>query len=97
VGLAVYEHIAGDLRVHEFAVDLQASCRPEAAALALVHALDLAGIAGAERRIIVTPRAAPFAATFRDCGYDVADEGCAGRWLQKPLLTSAFDLPSARR
>jgi hypothetical protein len=95
VGVAVYEHVAGDLRVHEFAVDRHVVCDPDDVALALLRAIDLAGVAGGDRRIVVTPRAGAFVRTFRDCGYDISDEGCAGRWLHKALFGSAFELPPA--
>jgi hypothetical protein len=85
VGAAVYERIASELRVHEFAVDRQASCVSGDVAGALLKALDLAGLAGGDRRIVLTPRAVIYGSALRACDYNVNDEGCAGRWLQKNL------------
>lgn len=86
VGLAAYERVASELRVHEFAIDRDMPCDSLAVAESLLHAIELAGIAGGNRRIVITPRALAHAAALRESGYAGHDEGCAGRWLQKNLF-----------
>jgi hypothetical protein len=83
VGLAAYERIDGELRVHEFAVDAGTASTLDQVATALLDALEMACLAGGGRRLVVLPRAALTAHLFRSRGFVPIAEGCAGSWFEK--------------
>lgn len=83
VGVAAYERLDGELRVHEFGVDGSASCTLDQVATALLDALEIACLAGGGRRLVLLPRAAIAAHLLRPRGFVTIAEGCAGSWFEK--------------
>ncbi|MBE3071561.1 MAG: hypothetical protein IMZ67_01175 [Acidobacteria bacterium] len=83
VGLAAYERTADELRVHEFAVDEVPPCQAGQVADALLEALEVACLAGGERRLVLLPRAAVAAPVLRAHGFATIAEECAGSWFMK--------------
>lgn len=83
VGVAAYERVDFELRVHEFGVDAAAPCDVEQIATALLDALEVACLAGGGRRLVLLPRAAISAALLRGRGFVNIAEGCAGSWYEK--------------
>jgi hypothetical protein len=83
VGLAAYERADGELRVHEFGVDEEASCTIDQIATALLDALEIACLAGGGRRLVLLPRAALTAHLLRSRGFVPIAEGSAGSWFEK--------------
>jgi hypothetical protein len=83
VGVAAYERVDLELRVHEFGVDAASSCAVEQVAGALLDALEVACLAGGGRRLVLLPRAAISAELLRSRGFETIAEGCAGSWYEK--------------
>lgn len=83
VGLAAYELVDAEFRVHEFGIDAESPCRVEEIATALVDALETACLAGAGNRLVLLPRASIGAAFLRQRGYAPIAEGCPGSWFVK--------------
>jgi hypothetical protein len=83
VGLAAYERVDGELRVHEFAVDTTTPCTLDQIATALLDALEIACLAGGGRRLVLLPRAALTAHLLRSRGFVPIAEDCAGSWFEK--------------
>jgi hypothetical protein len=83
VGVAAYERIDGELRVHEFGVDATTPCTLDQIATALLDALEIACLAGGGRRLVLLPRAALAAHLLRDRGFVTIAEDCAGSWFEK--------------
>jgi hypothetical protein len=83
VGVAAYERVDLELRVHEFGVDASSPAAVEPVASALLDALEVACLAGGGRRLVLLPRAAISAAMLRDRGFVNIAEGCAGSWYEK--------------
>ena len=83
VGVATCQKTETEMRVPEIGVD---AARNERDVLgALLEALELAGLAGACRRLVVLPpRTASVDMARR--GYTGLSERCAGMWLEKPLI-----------
>jgi hypothetical protein len=87
VGLAAYERVDGELRVHEFGVDAGNPCTLDQIATALLDALEIACLAGGGRRLVLLPRAALTAHLLRSRGFVPIAEGCAGSWFEKMFLS----------
>jgi hypothetical protein len=83
VGLAAYERLDGELRVHEFAVDGTTPCAIDEIAMALLDALEMACLAGGGRRLVLLPRAASAGHLLRARGFVPIAEGSAGSWFEK--------------
>lgn len=83
VGLAAYERVDAELRVHEFGVDDVAPCRMDEIATVLLEALEMACLAGGGRRLVLLPRAAIAEHLLRVRGFVQVAEGCAGSWFEK--------------
>lgn len=83
VGVAAYERVDNELRVHEFGVDGTSPCAIEQIAAALLDALEIACLAGGGRRLVLLPRAAISASMLRSRGFVTIAEGCAGSWYEK--------------
>jgi hypothetical protein len=83
VGVAAYERVDLELRVHEFGVDAVSPCDIEQIANALLDALEVACLAGGGRRLVLLPRAAISAALLHGRGFVNIAEGCAGSWYEK--------------
>lgn len=83
LGVAAYERVDLELRVHEFGVDATSPCAVDDVARALLEALEVACLAGGGRRLVLLPRAAISTALLRDRGFANIAEGCAGSWYEK--------------
>jgi hypothetical protein len=90
-GLATYTQIDGETQIPDFAVDIPAGTKAAAGTLerqvlfSLLNAIELAAMAGACRRIVLVPPR-EFVAAFERRGYVRFQEGCAGAWMEKPLV-----------
>jgi hypothetical protein len=87
VGLAAYERVDGELRVHEFGVDESTPCTVDQVATLLLDALEVACLAGGGRRLVLLPRASLKAHLLRSRGFVPIAEGCAGSWFEKLFLS----------
>jgi hypothetical protein len=83
VGVAGYERVDMELRVHELGVDASSPCEVDHIATALIDALEVACLAGGGRRLVLLPRAAISPALLRGRGFVTIAEGCAGSWYEK--------------
>jgi hypothetical protein len=83
VGVAAYERVDYELRVHEFGVDAASVCAAGQIASALLDALEVACLAGGGRRLVLLPRAALSTDLLRDRGFVTIAEDCAGSWFEK--------------
>ena len=83
MGVAAYERVDLELRVHEFGVDAASPCAVEQIANALLDALEVACLAGGGRRLVLLPRASISPALLRERGFVNIAEGCAGSWYEK--------------
>jgi hypothetical protein len=83
VGLAGYERIDGEFRVHEFGLDEASPGCLEEIATALLDALETACLAGGGKRLVLLPRASVDAGFLRQRGYAPIAEDCAGSWFVK--------------
>jgi hypothetical protein len=83
VGLATYERVNGELRVHEFAVDGTTPCAIDEIATALLDALEMACLAGGGRRLVLLPRAASAGHLLRERGFVPIAAGSTGSWFEK--------------
>jgi hypothetical protein len=82
VGIATYRRTDQELRVADFGVDDRCACSIGEIVGALVHALELACLAGGCQRIMLIPPMAAISA-LRKRGYTVISEGCAGSWMER--------------
>lgn len=85
IGLAVYEQLGEELRVHELGIDPGTTFNPHEVTQALLDALELACLAGGGRRLVLTPRALSLDPEVERRGYRPTVERQAGAWLQKTL------------
>lgn len=83
VGLAAYEPLGVEVRVHEFGADAQCPVTPEQIASVLLDALEVACLAGGARRLVLLPRAVVLPGLLRARGFVTMAEGCAGSWFEK--------------
>ena len=73
-----------ELRVPDIGLDRTCGCSTPDVIHALLDALELAGIAGGCRRLVLMPPK-EVAAPLDRWGYVTIAERCAGGWLEKPL------------
>ncbi len=83
VGLAGYERLDAEFRVHEFGIDDTSPCCLEEIAAALLDALETACLAGGGTRLVLLPRASVGAGFLRQRGYAPIAEASAGSWFVK--------------
>jgi hypothetical protein len=83
VGLATYQRIDSDLRVPDFAIDTECTCRPADILHAIVDALELACLAAGCHHLVMTPPGASAQAVLNARGYATINEGCGGSWVEK--------------
>ena len=87
VGVAAYETVGAELRVHEFGVDPGSPCTEDQVAATLIEALETACLAGGGRRLVLLPRAVVVPALLRRRGFVTIGEGCAGSWFEKAFAS----------
>lgn len=74
-----------EMRVPDIGLDCGCGCNPQVVVQALLDAMELAGLAGGCRRLVLMPpRDFPFILQRR--GYQTISERCAGGWLEKTLV-----------
>lgn len=73
-----------ELRVPDIGLDRDCACSLQGVVHALLDALELAGLAGGCRRLVLMPPR-EFPAALDRRGYVTISERCAGGWLEKPL------------
>jgi len=83
VGLAAYEPLGYEVRVHEFGADAGCAVPPAQIAGVLLDALEVACLACGARRLVLLPRAVVMPGLLRSRGYTTMAEGCAGSWFEK--------------
>jgi hypothetical protein len=84
VGLASFERIEDEIRVHELAFDSERAAADLYDVLRqLIDALELACMASGGRRLVLLPTAVVAVSPFERMGYRLINEGCAGAWLEK--------------
>ena len=83
VGVAAYERLGGELRVHEFGADAASPCVLDQIAATLLDALEIACLAGGGHRLVLLPRAVVMPSLLRSRGFVTIAEGCAGSWFEK--------------
>lgn len=83
VGLAAYETLGYEVRVHEFGADTGCPVPAEQIAGVLLDALEVACLAGGARRLVLLPRAVVLPGLLRARGFVTMAEGCAGSWFEK--------------
>ncbi len=74
-----------ELRVPEIGMDPGCECNERDVLNALLDALELAGLAGGCRRIVVMPPKMSLGFIERR-GYSRISERCAGGWIEKTLV-----------
>jgi hypothetical protein len=74
-----------ELRVPDIGLDRQCACSLQGVVHALLDALELAGLAGGCRRLVLMPPR-EFPAGLDRRGYVTIAERCAGGWLEKTLV-----------
>jgi hypothetical protein len=88
VGVAAYDRVDGELRVHEFGMDTTSTlCSEDQVADALLDALELTCLAGGGCRLVLLPRAAVAGSILRRRGFVTIAEGCAGSWFEKTFAS----------
>lgn len=83
VGLAAYEPLGYEVRVHEFGADTTCTVPAEQIAGVLLDALEVACLACGARRLVLLPRAVVMPGLLRSRGFETMAEGCAGSWFEK--------------
>jgi hypothetical protein len=83
VGIAAYERVDREIRVHEFGIDQAAPAPLEEIAGTLLDALEVACLAGGGRRLVLLPRAAVAENLLRRRGFSTIAQDCAGSWFEK--------------
>jgi hypothetical protein len=83
VGLAAYEPLGSEVRVHEFGADPQCLVPADQIASVLLDALEVACLACGARRLVLLPRAVVMPGLLRSRGFVTMAEGCAGSWFEK--------------
>lgn len=84
VAVATCRKTEAELRVPEIGMDTPCGCSDRAVIDALLDALELAGLAGGCRRIVLMPPKLSLAHLQRR-GYSAITERCAGGWVEKNL------------
>jgi hypothetical protein len=85
VALATCQKTETELRVPEIGLDTSCGCGMHEVLNALLDAVELAGLAGGCRRIVLMPPKAG-ASLLERRGYEGISERCAGGWLEKALV-----------
>jgi hypothetical protein len=83
VGLAAYDPLGHEVRVHEFGADCGCPVAVEQIAGVLLDALEVACLACGARRLVLLPRAVVLPALLRSRGFVPVAEGAAGSWFEK--------------
>lgn len=83
VGLATYVKVGAELQVPDLAIDREAPCRPQDVLGAILDGLELAGLAGGARRIVMRPPPAIPLAVFRIWGYSALPRRRMAGWIEK--------------
>ena len=83
VGIAAYERVDREIRVHEFGVDQASPAPVEEIASTLLDALEVACLAGGGRRLVLLPRAAIAERLLRLRGFSTIAQDSAGSWFEK--------------
>jgi len=83
VGLAAFEPLGAEVRVHEFGADTGSVVPAERIADVLLDALEVACLACGARRLVLLPRAVVMPGLLQSRGFAVMAEGCAGSWFEK--------------
>lgn len=83
VGVAVFDRIDRDVRVHELGLDTQSACGTDEIEDGLLDALELACMASGARRLVLLPHAAPNDTIARRRGYATVGGGTSGAWVEK--------------
>ena len=83
VGIAAYERVDREIRVHEFGIDQASPASVEEIAGTLLDALEVACLAGGGRRLVLLPRAAIAGNLLRLRGFSTIAQGSAGSWFEK--------------
>jgi hypothetical protein len=83
MGIAAYERLDREIRVHEFAIDQNPPSPVEEIAGTLLDALEVACLAGGGRRLVLLPRAAIAENLLRRRGFSTIAQGSAGSWFEK--------------
>jgi hypothetical protein len=83
VGLASYERINDEIRVHELAFEPDVCFSTQDILRQLLDALELACLASGGRRLVLLPQAVVAVSPLERLGYHLINEGCAGAWLEK--------------
>jgi hypothetical protein len=84
VAVATCQKTEVELRVPEIGLDADCGCSERDVLNALLDALEIAGLAGGCRRVVINPPRASLAFMERR-GYSRVTECCAGGWLEKAL------------
>lgn len=84
IAIATCQKMELELRVPEIGLDLECGCDGREVLTALFDAIELAGLAGGCRRIVVNPPKVSVGFLERR-GYHPISEGCAGSWIEKAL------------
>jgi hypothetical protein len=85
VAVATCQKTDTELRVAEVGLEMYCGCNIQEVLGALLDAVELAGLAGGCRRVVVMPPKAALG-VFERRGYATISERCAGGWLEKPLM-----------
>ena len=84
IAIATCQTMDLELRVPEIGLDLDCNCDSREVLTVLFDAIELAGLAGGCRRIVVNPPKVSLGFLERR-GYRSISEGCAGSWIEKAL------------
>jgi hypothetical protein len=84
VAVATCQKTEFELRVPEIGMDPDCDCNEREVLHALLDALEIAGLAGGCRRIVLSPPKVSVAFLERR-GYTRITECCAGGWVEKML------------
>ncbi|MBP1634550.1 MAG: hypothetical protein H6Q10_1124 [Acidobacteria bacterium] len=83
VGVAAFEPLGYEVRVHEFGADAAGPATVDQIATVLLDALEVACLACGARRLVLLPRAAVVPGLLRSRGFATLADGCAGSWFEK--------------
>jgi hypothetical protein len=84
IAVATCQKVELELRVPEIGLDLECGCDGREVLTVLFDAIELAGLAGGCRRLVVNPPRVSLGFLERR-GYHSISEGCAGSWIEKSL------------
>lgn len=84
IAVATCQKFELEMRVPEIGLDLECGCDGRDVLTVLFDAIELAGLAGGCRRLVVNPPKVSLVFLERR-GYHPISEGCAGSWIEKAL------------